>query len=235
LRFYDEAETRGDRYVTHSLQLGAPFLRWLAKDDILGAERALARASRGQDPPGLELGLLFRMQARGELLLYRGAARDALALAEEITMRLRESKLFGAGHAKAAVASLKGRAALAVAANVSPSDRGDILAVAAEAVGDLLDVPTAGASARAELLWAAVAQARGERDVCLRHLVSCRKQASTGQFTLLEAIADLAVARVRGQPETLALQRMIELGVTAPHRLAATLAPGIFEAVPGPT
>ena len=80
-RFYEEAESRADRYVTTSLQLGAPFFRFLTRGDVDAAGSLLHGFSSSRPDAPLEVKdlLLARAHARRVFGSFRHAESTSRA------------------------------------------------------------------------------------------------------------------------------------------------------------
>ena len=227
-----EAEGRGDRYLVTNLRTGFANITWLLQDD---PERAAAEAEAGMgswSKQGFHFQHFLDFLARGHIGLYRGdgemgharLVQDWPRLTRSLTLRMQVARIFSV--------HLRGRAALAGAAE-SPSPRG-LLHEADRAASQLEGERMEWALPFAALTRAAAAHLRGDDARALAKLDEAILRLHHAGLGLFEASARLRRGQLvggdAGRAEVRAAERwMRSSGVASPARTTAMMAPGFRE------
>jgi hypothetical protein len=188
--FLDRARERGNLFATHFFRLGLSNLRWLAEDDVNGAEQAVEEAAR--EGPQEEFPALpyWTMVARSHIQLYVGRpdraweviTRQWPAVAASGTPRVRGVRI--------TIHDLRARCALAVAATAA--DRAPFVAIAERALKRLVRERLPWSDALALLLRAGLSAARSDTAGVLESLRS-----AAGAFEAAKMALHAHVARRR--------------------------------------
>jgi hypothetical protein len=182
----------GERYYAAFYRVGASNVAtWLASDEpVRAAEEAnVGLASWSRDR--FDLLAFLAVLARVEAALYSGKSTEAWAALQDSWAPLESSMLLHIRSTHVAAFDLRGRVAVARAAE-SPGERSAFLAKARDAAR-AIDSPTRPTGpARAHLLRASIANVEGDRATERREL-----EAALGAFDALEMGAHVAVTRRR--------------------------------------
>jgi tetratricopeptide (TPR) repeat protein len=225
-----EAMRRGDMHIETSLRRYCTFL-WLARDDERGAEENLS-SSKWAPPEGrFHLQHWYELEARMELLLYTNAIPQEVSEVLAHFEPLEQSLLARVRSIRDVSTWLKARCLLALPAEVEPKRRLKLVESAARVLeqGGLCH-----AEAWACLLRGALHAARGETDKALASLATSAQIGDERGMRLVAAAARMRRGELLGGDEGRALcalgeSAMRELGVVAPRKYLAVLAPGYAE------
>jgi tetratricopeptide (TPR) repeat protein len=213
-RYAVEAEQCGDLYLASTMRRACVPM-WLAEDDPAGAEADLARATWVPAGEGYHVQHFHELVGWGELALYSDRPDDP-RLAPGFA-RLDKSLMVRVAAIRSQASYLRGR----LAAHVG--DRRSVERHARE----LDRIGTAIAAVWAQLLRAAAAHLRADRDALIKTLVAADQAARAAGMLLSAASARWQLAILRADPAAQAEARaaMTALGVRAPAKLAAMLIP----------
>jgi eukaryotic-like serine/threonine-protein kinase len=223
-----DAQHRGDLYIQTSMRRGFNIV-WLARDEIARAIQEL-RCDAWTPPPGTYHVQHFQQMVAGaELALYAHSVSDRYDELCRGIAQFRRSLIARVQVTRCEVHWLRGRLALAMAAETGKPDR--FLAEAAQAATTLRKENTEHASAWETLLRAAIHVRRRQDDHALAALRDGSRRAESADLLLVAAVARLREGEILGGSEGDRLVReahtsMRALGVKAPYRMAELLAPG---------
>jgi serine/threonine protein kinase len=161
-----EAERRGDRYASVNLRTRLGVI-WLVRDDVARADDDLETAIASWIPPdrGFFVQHYWAMRGRGENALYAGAYEKGVAQLDESAPGLRRSQLLRVPMVRVELAHLRGRFALALAAQTSDARRARAhLATARECIRRLEREPMPVARWLSQLLAATLAHREGRAE-----------------------------------------------------------------------
>ena len=227
-RYLEEARDRGSlwgllgaRVQTHLLPLAA--------DDPEEAQRDVDEAMAPYTDQGANIPHYWAFYARGQIALYRGDARAALALVDRWWEPFRKGQLLRVEVARTAATYLRGRALLA-AAGEGGAELEDRLRGAERDARSLAGEGVPWCEGAAWLLLAGIATARGESAAAVTKLRLALERFTELEMRLYQAAARRRLGQVIGGEDGAAEIRaadrwMAEEGIVNPRRMVAMLAP----------
>jgi hypothetical protein len=222
------AEERGDLYTTVSLRIGHSNAVWLAADDVESARRHVSEAMACWSQRDYFLQQYRAMLAEANIELYVGAGQRAYERVLRDWRALRRSFLLHIQYVRADAHFLRARCALASRAIAPDARLADAMRLARK-----LDRERMGWTAPlAALVWAGVAAAQGDRDVCVARLREAISAAEAADMLLHAAAARLRLGLLLGgeignRHASEAREWMTAQEIRAPERFAAMLVPGL--------
>jgi hypothetical protein len=236
-RLLKEAEDNGDLYLATSLRMGLPNSSWLAADDPEGARQQVAEGMRRWTKRSFHNQHYFNMSAEAHIDLYRGdpAAAHARVLAD--WPKLKSSLILRIQTIRVLALGLRGRCALARAAEVSGQERRTLLA-AVEVDARLLRKEGLGCSIpQAALLLAGTAALREDASSARAGLERAGEGFDAVGMKAYASASRRRLGALLGGDEGRALvERENEWqrgeAIRSPDRFTALLAPG-FDALTG--
>ena len=116
-RYLRDAKERGDLWLQTNLLIGDTNILWLAKDTPDAAEAVVTEAMRTWSKRSFQMQHWWELQALSHADLYRGRNADALARLRQKWGPLRRSLLLRVQYLRLRALHLRGRSALALAAD----------------------------------------------------------------------------------------------------------------------
>ncbi len=231
-----EARDRGDNYMLTNARIGSSNAVWLAADDPDGAERDLADAMAQWGTDEQRVQQYHDLFARVHIQLYRGRAREALALIDARWRSLAKAHLLRIQLVRVIMHQLRARAALALSAT-SELGGATSIALAKAALRDarsILRERLPWATPLARLVEATVCSRRGERDQAIGLLDEAARDLAARDMILWSAAGTRRRGELVGGEQGHALvaeadTTMRGQGVKQPAKYAAMLMPGFPE------
>ena len=221
------ARARGDLYAQTLLRLRFGTMLALADDDPAAAEQAL-EAVKDWSNAGYHVEHMVATYNTAEWRLYCGQSAEAWRGISEDWVDLRSSQLLRMQANRIHMHALRGRVALSAAhAESDPTKRRQLLATARKDARRIRRESTGWGAPMAALIETGAAIARDDHDRALRHAVEAIAAAEQADMTLIATVARLRRAEVERDEQRLreAVDKLQGLGIKAPHRLAAVVAP----------
>lgn len=225
-----EAEERGDLFAVSTLRTGLPNAIWLAADEPARALEETQAATRAWSQQGFHLQHFWDLLSRGDISLYVRDGRVAYgelmgrwtALARSLLLRVQIDAVLSY--------SLRGRCALAAAAQSSGAERRRLLRDADRSARRLERERVAYSTALAGLLRAGAASLRGERLRAAKLYELADGALNAVDMSLHAAAARRRRGEILGGEQGGALVSAADefarsRGITRPERMAAVLAP----------
>ncbi len=228
----EDAHARGDLYFATQLCTGLPAAAWLARDDPSEA-RALADENMGQwSRRGYHMQHFWYLFSCVQGDLYSGEARVALDQVESGWRALARSLLLRVSPVRVEAFDIRARCALAAAAD--GRDTRAILRRAERCARAMERTQIAYAVAMAGVVRAGVSAMRGDDEASATGLRAAAEQLDAANMVMHAACTRRQLGRLLGGDEgaglvTAADASLHELGIAAPERMAALLAPGFKE------
>ena len=179
-RYLRDAKERGDLYIQTNLQIGDTNIWWLARGTPDVAEAVVTEAMHRWSKRSFQMQHWWEMQALAQADLYGGKNADALVRLRDGWGPLKRSLLMRVQYLRLRAIHLRGRAALALAAD--GRDVKELLAAAEKDARRILHERVPWADPMAELLLAGVARQRGD-DAKLRRARSSGPSAASSRRT----------------------------------------------------
>lgn len=165
-----DAEDRGDRYFATNVVLFSHYV-YLAEDEPAKASEQIENAIRGWSDAGFHVQHMWHLRAGVEIALYEGRGTEAWTKLSQSWRAARSSLMTRVQFTRMVLEDVRGRAALAAAAEAtSERDRDRLLDIAGRAAKRLESENAPWGTALALMLRAGQSLARGNRDEGLRHL-----------------------------------------------------------------
>jgi hypothetical protein len=235
-----QAERRGDRYAAVNLQARFNIV-WLMQDDPTEAERELEDALASWPAPtaGFQMQHAWGFRSRCELALYLGESARAWRWVEETWPMLSGSLLFRIPSIRVDCWEVRGRAALAHAAELAALTGGDsadlarFLDQAARCARQLAGEKPPLARVLARLIEASIADIRGQREQAIGALraglsaceeIELQVYAQAARYRLGQVVGGMDGAAIMAEAELW----MREQEVANPHAFAVLHLPGLF-------
>jgi len=235
-RLIVEVEERGDLYAEAGLCAGLSNVAWLVPDDVPGARRALDAVIGRWSTRGFQVQHCYDLYARCQVDVYAGESEAAWRRFEEKWRELEGSLMLRIQHTRVVMVHLRARAAIASAAAFGPSRNGTgererRLALAGRDARRIEREDLPWAEPLVRLLRAGIAAVRGEPDAAAAHLYAAAAGFEDAEMRLFAAVCRHARGPLIGGDEGKELRVeaedvMTKLGIRAPARFAAMLAPG---------
>ncbi len=231
--FLDRARERGNLFATLFFRLGLSNLRWLAEDDVSGAEQAVEEAVREGPQEEFAAFPYWTMVARSHIQLYLGRPDRAWAVVAKQWPLVASSGTPRVRGVRITIQDLRARCALAVAA--STADRARFVAIAERAVRRLVRERLPWSDALALLLRASVSAASGDTPDVLEGLQRAAAAFEAAKMALHAQVAQRRLGEALGGDEGRSLvatadEWMRGQGIRDTTRFTAVFAPG-FEPV----
>jgi len=227
VRLVDEAEARSDIYSLTNLSTSLNVMAWLVSDEPDEASRRLDDAMAKWSQRGYHLQHYWEMVARVHIELYRGDNEAAWRAVADTWTDLRKSFLPRVQVVRIEGWTLRGRAAVAMAA-AEPA----LLREARRCVKKVRREDVAWAQPLADLLCAGIAARTGDDDACLQFLETAQVGFTECHMGLFAAVVRCCRGKRIGGTEGHGLvahaeQSMAEQGIVAPKKIVRTFAPGV--------
>jgi hypothetical protein len=238
-RLLDDASARGDRYARATLGTCVGHFPALLDDEPERADEALSFALEawGRDMPAFRIQHYHMLLSRTDVLLYRdtGVGDAALSHVEQMLPGFDRSKFRWMQSARVEVLQARVRAELAAAAAASGPARKRLLARAEHGIIRLLREDVPWAIGLAHLYRGSLFAMRGEAKDALTALAEAEHELLGIDMQAHVGAARHRRASLLGGEEREERQREVERdlearGASAPQRVVAMLAPGVFEA-----
>jgi serine/threonine protein kinase len=228
-RYLRDAKDRGDLYIQTNLLIGDTNILWLAKDTPDAAEAVVTDAMRSWSKRSFQMQHWWELQALSHADLYRGKNADALARLRQQWGPLRLSLLMRVQYLRLRALHLRGRAALALAAD--GRDVPQLLAAAEKDARKILKERVPWADAMAEMILAGVARQRNDDARALARIERAVRAFEAADMGLWTTVAKRRIGEIRGGAEGAELVKRAdeEMGMRAvknPERMAQLFAPG---------
>ncbi|MBI4509959.1 MAG: AAA family ATPase [Deltaproteobacteria bacterium] len=226
-----EAMERGDRYAATCFRTGYGNIHWLAQDDPEGLRADVEDATRSFAPQGFHLQHYYALVGMAQSYLYQGDAARALGLMEEQMPALRKAMFLHIQGIRIALAGLRGRLSLALAARARGHESTALLAAARADIKRLLRERLPWATALARFLSAGVSHLAGDRLGALEALGEAVDLFEGAGMLLHAACARWQKGRLQGGDQGDMLVQaasgwMLGQSVRRPERMVYLLAPG---------
>jgi eukaryotic-like serine/threonine-protein kinase len=227
-----EAEARGDNYTATNLRGSVLNFVWLADDDPDRADAEIDAAMRRWSREGFHAQHFWHLLANANTSLYRGDAAGARRRLDRDWKAVSDARLFRVQVARIEGFDLRGRTALALAAQAhGPGLRRQHLRSLEQDLRRLRRERTPWARATAALLAAGRATLEDHPSEALRQVEAARQGFEAQGMALHAAVARHREGALRGGDEGARLVAeadtwMRAQGIKNPPRVVATLAPG---------
>ncbi|HLK36038.1 MAG TPA: protein kinase [Polyangiaceae bacterium] len=226
-----EAEQRRDLYTLVNLQASWTTLTAVASDDVDSARRSLRTAMASWSHSGFSIQHWQAMVIEALVEMYAGNGPEARARIERDARPLKRSFLLKGQSLRGQTAYVRGLAAIASMEGAAPSLRRERLAEALAAAKALENERMPWTAPLASIVSAAVANARGDRDVAVGALRAATDQARAADMPLYAVAAMHRLGLVLGGDDGMklasaAVRTLAGRGVRVPERFAAMLVPG---------
>jgi hypothetical protein len=227
-RYLRDAQRRGDRYTVTSLRVLCGW-RWLRDDDPAGARADLEDTSWTPPESGFHLQHFWKLEMGSEIALYEGSSAEHFAHLQREATRYARSLLSRIMMIRCADWSVRGRLAVATAAEgIEPRARRKLAAVMADR---LSRVPAPFAPAFADVLRGAIAAQQGDTETAVAALRTAESVADQLDMALWRESIRYRLGDLLGGDEGAALIRgamawMTQEGISRPERMIEVLAPG---------
>jgi hypothetical protein len=217
----ESAMRRGARYDAVNMRTRANIV-WLAQDDTTTAEAQLEHALRSEMPTSERFLAqhFFAIHGSAELALYRGDARAARRVIDADLARAQKSLVLKIRLVRIELVHLRGRVAVALAAQTSGSEREGLLRECRGLVRELRRAPDPIAGCFAQVLSASIERVAGDREAAAESLSRAAANLDELDTALIAAACRVQLGDPAGEAE------LRERGVRAPRRLAGLLVPG---------
>ena len=224
-RYVEEAEARGDLYAATMQMTGFSNAAWLSKDDVATARRMLALAEQRWPGANFDVPRYLNMVAAACIELYVGAGRAAHARVLKDWRSLRWGIPFRAQITRFGMRTVRGLSALA-AFDEHPTQR--LLNDASACARGIAAERITWSEAFAHMIFAGVAQRRGDLASALEHLGTAEHKALQSGMLLHHAVVRQRRGEIIGGDAGQALieetrQFMANEGVVRPGALADML------------
>jgi hypothetical protein len=228
-RYLEDAARRGDRYALVNFRVATGNLLWVLRDEPEQARREAREALASWSQEGFLLQHWYALRSRTQIDLYEGRGRDAYDRIDAAWKPLMRSFITRAEHVCVETYAMRGRAALAAAAD---GWRTRQLVLEAEADARRIErIGVRWARCLASLIRAGVAATRGDRDEAIERLERAARACEAADMVLHEAAARVRLGEMLGgeagrREIERGTERMTSEGIRAPRRLIEMLLPG---------
>jgi hypothetical protein len=212
----EDAERRGDFYLSAELRTGLPNIVWLCADQPDEARRSNDLGIAHWPRRGFLLQHYYHALASGQIALYLGDGAGAHRTVEAAWPRLRRSMLLGVQAVRTEASYLRARAAIAARA---PE-------VANRAIAELARHAVAAATGLAAAASAGLAARSGDARRALAHLSLAERALAGADMHMHAAVCRYQRARITGAALADLEEAIRERGVDRPARFADMLMPG---------
>jgi serine/threonine protein kinase len=227
-----DASERGDRYTTVNLRTGHCVYVWLADDDVETARRHVREAMADWSDQGFLHQHYRAMVSEADIELYASAGPRAYEIVTSHWRALRRTFLLHVPYLRVDAHFLRGRCALASIASLT--DARSLSLRLADAVGSARTLDREGpgwAAPQASLIWAGIAEIRGNRAQAVTHLRAAVAQAEAAEMALHANVARARLGELLAGDEGAALvtearEWMAAQEIRVPARFVGMLAPG---------
>ncbi len=225
-----EACDRGNLYCATNLQLGAPHLAWLIRDDLPTARGIAAAAARAWTAQGFHLQHWYALEAETRLDLYAGRPRRALDRILTQWPALNRSMVLRVQVVRVSALQLRASACIATA-EIEPAERARLLRQAARDVKQLFAQKVRWSEGIGLLLHGSIGACRGDTDEAILKLGKAIEVFGALHMSGYEATCQHQLGRLLGGDEGRRLLEqaknwMARESIRDPERWTATLAPG---------
>lgn len=225
-----DARDRGDLYNETAFRIRPQTVAYLVEDDVERPLATVRQAAARWSHQGFHLQHWWCLYAETQVDFYAGERRTAWRRVEDRWRPLARSLLLRIQQVRVEAHFLRGRAALAAAAESPAADRGEFLAVAERAARALADERVGWATAASFLLRAGIAEACGQPEAALAAYRAAIRESEAANLGLFAASArrragvlsggDVGTAEVSRAEEWLAAKKVVN-----PARMASIYTP----------
>jgi len=224
-----EAEERGDLYATRGLQGWRANLLWLARDQPAEASARVDEVSIGTTGT-FHLHHFYELTTRGQIDLYLGQPADANDRVEHAARDVQRGTLLRIQTIRVEWWHLRGRIALALAAQTSGDEQRRLLALTARASRQIMREKVMWGAPLAGLLRAGAARLQGDASAALTELRTAADDFQAADMAAYASAARACAGLVLGGDDgahtaDAALERMQEAGIVNPAAMIGVLAP----------
>jgi len=233
-RYLRDAKDHGDLYIQTTLQLGDTNMWWLASGAPDTAEAVVTEAMHRWSKRSFQVQHWWEIQALAQADLYRGRNAAALARLRDRWGPLRRSALMRVQYIRLRAFHLRGRAALALAADgASEGEKRALLSAAERDARRIARERVPWADPLAELLIAGIERQRGNLENAKRALERATRGFEAADMGLWWAVAQTKLGEVVGREagkaaEVAGEEEMKRRGVKEPGRMLRMMAPGLL-------
>lgn len=226
-RLLEQARAQGDVYLEVHLHQWVASLRDLIEDRPEVAQQALDQTAGGWSRQGFHYQHFGRLVAEARVALYTGDAQLAWDLVEQAWPDLAGSMIQRIEMVLVQSWDLRGRCALAAAAESRDRrTRRRLLAEAEKAVRRIGAARSSWAQALQQSILAGIRLESGDREAARRHLEAAEPAFAASEMIVHAGIVRLRLAKLTGRGYDLADAELRDLGLVRPEGMAAILLPG---------
>jgi hypothetical protein len=232
-RLVDEAQDRGDLFRITNLRTGLPTIAWLASGDSQTHRAEVKDAIGRWSQRGFHLQHWLAVQSEAMIDLYEGKGGEGLRRMQAAWPAAKRELHMNVQLVRVNATYLRGRCAVAAAADAAPRERGRFIEVAERDARSLDREATHWAASLSLLLRAGNESVRGRPDACAALLDRGIAAAVRSGMRLYELVARMRRATLlggdAGRADAAEVERVLrteQIADTASH--CRMLLPGVF-------